>query len=309
MSIYRPNGAFSLPATASFLPNNLSFLENCVSVVKFNDVFLSNYGSGDSNKVTLSPKTSVFQASLQLLHSEVFLVIASTEGTHLYMNDGLEMKFFLPIGVSASVDTQDVAFACGIASSSDGFIFTGTSSGTITVIHVPSGSGEGISFHSALPSSDFPVLALGASASVLACGNDNGDIFGFHPNAEADFARKCKFAGSGYPCTSIVVRDATIIAGFSLGNIRMYSATHNEMTLEVTAHARAIYGLCLHPSLPLLASCGEDQHLHVWTLDNFDLLSGHIVEHRKLTGVAFFPHDDIGVSAYDFDDIALYTKN
>ncbi len=75
-------------------------------MVKFNEVFISNYGTSESNNVTLNAKTSIFQASLQSLHSEVFLVVASTEGTHVYMNDGLEMKFFLPIDVTANTDAQ-----------------------------------------------------------------------------------------------------------------------------------------------------------------------------------------------------------
>jgi hypothetical protein len=74
--------------------------------VKFNEVHVSNYGSGEATKVTLNGKTSIFQASLLSLHSEAFLVVASSDGTHIYMNSGLEMKFFLPIGVSASEDSN-----------------------------------------------------------------------------------------------------------------------------------------------------------------------------------------------------------
>jgi hypothetical protein len=78
--------------------------------VKFNEVFVSNYSSGESTKATLNAKTSLFQASLEAMHGDVFLVLASSDGTHVYMNDGLEMKFFLPIGVSVTGDTQGKLF-------------------------------------------------------------------------------------------------------------------------------------------------------------------------------------------------------
>lgn len=129
---YHPNGNFSLPSSVSYLPNNLSCHANQVvrtlctptkridgiilmknhpllplqSTVKYNEVNISNYASGESTKVTLNAKTSIFQAALVSLYEETFLIVASSDGTHIYMNDGLEMKFFLPIGVSTSEDAN-----------------------------------------------------------------------------------------------------------------------------------------------------------------------------------------------------------
>ena len=131
---YRSDGHFSLPSTVSYLPNNLSCLGNLVvsnckhktsriqfcyislihlqwfvmiqSTVKFNEVNISNYSSGESSKVSLNAKTAVFQASLVDVHGETFLVVTSSDGTHIYMNNGLELKFFLPIGVSTSEDSS-----------------------------------------------------------------------------------------------------------------------------------------------------------------------------------------------------------
>ena len=44
-------------------------------------------------------------------------------------------------------------------------------------------------------------------------------------------------------------------------------------------------------------------------IDNMDLLSSHLVDNRKLTGVAFFPRNDIGVSSYDYDEVALFSSS
>ena len=186
----------------------------------------------------------------------------------------------------------DPSFACGITSSREGYIFTGSSSGNITVLHVPSSDGERISFHSTIPTNDFPILSMASSPSVLACGNDNGDIFGFELTRGTEFERICKFGGSGYPCTSLCMIYDNVFAGYSLGNIKVFNVASRELTIEVcqlitsmalfsifpqvTAHARAIYGLCAHPSLPIVASCSEDQHLHVWSAGTILFCNGYL---------------------------------
>lgn len=135
--------------------------------------------------------------------------------------------------MSTAVPTEP-AHACGIASNNEeGFVFTGTSTGNITVIQVPSGGGDNISFHSALPTNDFPICCLDSSSEIIASGNDNGDIFAFSAYSGQDFARKCKFNGSGYPCTSIGVQGCQIFSAFSLGNIRVYNTVENEIKIEV----------------------------------------------------------------------------
>lgn len=306
---YHPNGNFNLHVTASYLPSNLSCLGNQLAVTKFNEVYISNYGSGEFTKATLNTKTSIFQAALVNVNETPYLVIASSDGTHVYPSDGSEMLFFLPIGVSTSENSNDPAFACGIASTDEeGFIFTGTSNGNITAIQLPR-SRDGFNFHSTLATSDYPIMALAASTEVIASGNDNGDIFGFSSTSGTKFARKCKFNGGGSPCTAICALNSTIFAGFSHGLIRVYDSVKSELTIEVTAHARCIYGMTLHPSMPIIASCSEDQHLHMWSVENMDLLSSHIVDNRRLTGVAFLPHNEVGVSAYDCDEVAVFISD
>lgn len=41
------------------------------------------------------------------------------------------------------------------------------------------------------------------------------------------------------------------------------------MVAEITAHVRSINGLSLHPDRNVVASCGEDQYLHVWSFYDF----------------------------------------
>jgi hypothetical protein len=44
-------------------------------------------------------------------------------------------------------------------------------------------------------------------------------------------------------------------------------------------------------------------------VDNMDLLSAHTIENRRLTGVAFFPRNELGVSAYDSDEVSLFMSD
>ena len=129
----------------------------------------------------------------------------------------------------------DPAYACGVGSNSDeGFIFTGTSSGNITVLQVPPlGSGRDISFHSTIQTSDFPIFSLASSTELIATGNDNGDVFAFSASGGTEFARKCKFPGSGSPCTGIATQHNMVFAAFSLGNIKVYNTSRNELSMEV----------------------------------------------------------------------------
>jgi WD40 repeat protein len=206
-------------------------------------------------------------------------------------------------------------FSRGIASFDHGVLCVGNSQGLISIFRVPTRDGEGIEFEDSVETKSIPISALASSTRLLAAGNENGDIFGYNPHSQ--FSKVCKCPGNGYPCTSIVTREDSIIAAFSSGHIRTYRASLGEIAIELAAHARAIYGLALHPSLDILASCGEDQYMNVWTVPTFtshatsemDLLASCTVPNKKFTGVAINYDDRIGVVAYDDDEISFFEKS
>jgi WD40 repeat protein len=211
--------------------------------------------------------------------------------------------------------SPDFYFARGIAATENGYICTGTSGGNLIVISVPSRGGEGITFFDSLETKDSPISALCASIALVACGNDNGDIFCFDPNTA--FERTCRFSGSGFPCTALCSKEDTIMAAYSSGNIRIYrTGSVQELSVEISAHARCITGLSLHPTLFIAASCGEDQHVHVWSFPDFtsyesaaiDLLSSTVIPNKKLTGISFMSDERIGLVAYDDDEITVLAK-
>jgi len=303
-----------LSGSVSFQPNNFSCCSDYACYARHNEVVLLSVSSGETRKMPISTKCTVHQAALVNVTSTLFLVITSSEGTQIWSVDGMELKSFLPLNTMTCGEAQG-HFCRGITGTGSGYICTGTSSGSVVVINVPARGGEGISFFDNLETKrDCPISTLASSSSVLAAGNDDGDVYIFDTSAGFECTRK--FMGSGFPCTSLCVKADLVIAAYSTGHIRLYRTALKEIAAEVTAHARTITGLCIHPTLYMAVSVSEDQHMHVWTLPDFtsyasaemDLLSTCTVENKKLTGVAFINDDQIGVVAYDDDEVTIYTR-
>jgi WD40 repeat protein len=205
---------------------------------------------------------------------------------------GWKVQFY-DFFTSNLIITLEFVFSRGIASFDHGFLCSGNSQGFISVFRVPTRDGNNIEFGDSIETKAIAISALSASSRLLVAGNDNGDIYGFDPHNAFD--RVCRCVGLGYPCTSIATREDSIIASFSSGHIRTYRASLSEIAIELTAHGRAIYALALHPSLDIIASCGEDQYMNVWSVPDFssqassemDLLASCCLPNKKLTGIAF----------------------
>lgn len=221
---------------------------------------------------------------------------------------------YFPNNIFLNLETH---FSKGITATDNSFICTGTSSGNVVVINVPSRGGEGISFFDSLETKESPISSLGSSIALVACGNDNGDIFGFDPNSA--FERVCRFSGIGFPCTSVAVKDDYIFASFMNGKIRLFRPSVQELSIEISAHSRNINAITVHPTQYLAASVSDDQILHVWTLPDYssasysssevNLFCSCSLENKKLTGVSFLSDDRIGVVAYDDDELTTFSRN
>jgi WD40 repeat protein len=205
---------------------------------------------------------------------------------------------------------------CGIAGIDSGYICVGSSVGTIAVIHCGGGDdSDTFSMHKLLGTrQEKAIFAAGGSASLLACGNDFGDVHLY--NAKSNFEQLCEFRGFGYPCTSIVLNDDAVVCAYSSGHIRIFRTDSLEMAIEVTAHIRCINALALHPELRLFASCGEDQFVNVWALPEFHRVGSNTTEllfserfpNRLLTGIAFCRDSKLAATSYDEEDLILLSK-
>jgi WD40 repeat protein len=204
----------------------------------------------------------------------------------------------------------------GIAGFNSGWICVGSSSGLVAVISCPTPDGERMSLLKTIHTeTNASVTALGASGSLLACGNEYGSVHLFDQTSE--FEPIMNFGGQGYSVTSLFVQENVIVASFSSGHIRIFRGDVNEMAIEITAHTRVINALAVHPTLKIFLSCGDDQFVNAWSLPDFksigssttELLFSERIPNRLLTGVSFFPDDKFGVVAYDEDDLIMFSKH
>lgn len=207
-------------------------------------------------------------------------------------------------------------YMCGIAGLESGYICVGSSVGTIAVIRCdPSAGDQGFSMVKPLTTRQGKaIFATGGSSSMVACGNDFGDVYLF--DAKTDFEQLCEFRGFGHPCTSVVMNESVVVCAYASGYIRMFRSDALEMAIEVTAHMRSINALALHPELRLFASCGEDQYIHVWALPEFhrvgsgttELLFSERIPNRFLTGISFCKDGKLAALSYDEEDLILFSK-
>jgi len=121
-----------------------------------------------------------------------------------------------------------------------------------------------------------------------------------------------------FPCTSLAViaQRPILAAGYSTGLIRLFRVDSRELVCELGAHSRRLTALASHPTLPLLASVGEDTFMHVWNFPNLEdkdpdsipeveLVYSDHNEDVLLCGVAFTHDGSQEVIAAAYDEAAL----
>ena len=200
----------------------------------------------------------------------------------------------------------------GVTDINKGYVCVGSSTGNILILRTPSPDGEGIELQHTLDACRSPITALAASDDILVGGNESGEVIAF--DIHNAFEIRCKFPGSRFPCTSLCIRDDTVMASYSTGHIRVFNATSCEMTIEIAAHLRNVTALALHPSMDLLASVGEDQFLLIWRIPraqprgsrDVELVYNEKLDNRILTGVSFMDSNRVGVAAFDEDDLTVF---
>lgn len=221
---------------------------------------------------------------------------------------------FCALYINAEIDAH---YMDGVAAFSSGHICVGTSVGIVAVINSPTPDGERMSLQQPLPTkAGQAVTAVATGLATMVAGNELGDIFMFDYAGDV-FEQVWVFPGVGYPCTSLGMHGDVIAAGYSSGHIRLYRSSVREMAIEITAHARIINAIKIHPTLNMFVSCGDDQFVNVWSLPDFqsvsskdsELLYSERIPNRLLTGISFFDDDKIGLVSYDEDDLIMLTRS
>lgn len=308
--------AVSLPGAPSLQHNNLSVKDELLTYVRLTEVVVSSYRNGETHKISLSSRSHVHQAAFVTVRNTPYLVVASSIGVQVWSCDGTILKYFLPLNSVIIGEDLERHYMDGITGFNSGWICVGSSTGLVAVISCPTADGERMSLLKTLNTeTNASVTALGASGSLLACGNEFGSIHLFDQSSE--FEAVMNFVGLGYSCTSLFAQGDVVVASFSSGHIRIFRGDVKEMAIEITAHTRVINALAVHPTLKLFLSCGDDQFVNAWSLPDFksigssttELLFSERIPNRLLTGVSFFPDEKVGVVAYDEDDLVMFSKH
>jgi WD40 repeat protein len=277
---------------------------------------VGNIRTGEVHRISLSTRSHIHSARFVDVRESVYLVVASSIGVQVWSRDGMVLKYFLPLNSVVTGESElDAHYMDGVAGFSAGHICVGSSVGSVAVINCPTSDGERMSLQQPLVTKvGQGITAAASSSSRLVVGNELGDLFLFTPGEV--FEQVFEFPGVGYPCTSVAIRDDVIVAAYSSGHIRLFRGSIQEMAIEITAHARIINAIALHPTLSTFASCGDDQFLNIWSLPDFKDKSEHNAEllfserlpNRLLTGIGYFSEDRIGVASYDEDDLIMLAK-
>ncbi|GMH83644.1 hypothetical protein TL16_g09667 [Triparma laevis f. inornata] len=167
---------------------------------------------------------------------------------------------------------------------------------------------------------------ISCSESYCASADDRGNFCVFDVNKEEptgghNLMTKRLFITSetSFPCTSIGVVNALLIAGFSSGHLRFFDLSNGDVVVEVAAHSRCISAVTVNEEAGVVATTGEDCVISVWKIPDspddghqVDLVFTEGVVDRQLCGVSFLTdgHGErkMVVSSYDSDTMDVWKE-
>lgn len=246
-------------------------------------------------------------------------MVLSNLGVQVWSMFGDTMIFYFPLNSILGFEGEEEKFVRGVTALKD-YLCVGCSTGNILVFSCKDGANFPL-LHN-LESEKVSISCLASTTALLVAANDDGKLFGYSANDA--FEQTFAFAGYGSPCTGLCQWDNLVVAAFATGHIRGFRTDIVELTFEITAHTRAVTGLSL--SVPdrgsassgvlELASCSQDQYLHVWALPDFrstassrvSLLYSQCLENKMCTGTAFLSGGRLCVAAYDEDEVDMFRK-
>jgi WD40 repeat protein len=296
--------------------------------------------SGEAKILPELSKCFVYGATFVTVTGTPVLCVVTSVGMQLWSGDGLDMMYLCALSTMMEQDPleEDATVAAekhylrGITSVGASNIAIGCSNGSTFVFKVHyNRSSMTVELAHTLSSTNTArstVVAVAGSEEVLVVGHDDGEICGY--DSSNNFSQTCSLVSAKEEgvmatglITSLIVNGDTIVAAYTTGHLRIYRASIEELTVEITAHVRCITGLVLHPVYRnIMVSCGEDERFHLWEFPDFmtratstaNLISTHKVDNKLCTGVGFAnvpgvditPVDAIFVAFYDDDALAVY---
>jgi len=268
------------------------------------------------------------------LQAHELLVLATTKNLNIYSSDGKRLIHVVTAAGGDSPDSPAAAFRGigGCSAGSRDYICVGVSTGAVCLVPVET---DNLVFGDSLlsPTSEVGVVdvtagqapetgADDASMRALVCSaNELGSVNVHALEADGVWLHVTTFDESnaggthdGTPvlCTSTRMRGQYLYCAYSTGSVKIFDLVSCALCVQITAHARWINALEVHPNGTLFATAAEDTNVHVWSLADgpkVALLATIPVTDAMLCGLAFTGGIDrthVSVSSYDVAAIQSY---
>ena len=256
------------------------------------------------------------------------LLAASDRAINFYSTEPFTLLHSVPLENLLQTNTkfgflQGLSALCFEDASKDSIVFAGTSDGSIVQIPVKaddfgsvkvvpnvfSGYVLDLDCH---PNNGSHVLVASGSLDVpgSACGIVK--IFTVDWTGCIDTQHTIKLDSEGL-CTCVRVRDVMLFCACSNGALRVFHLETAAAIATISAHARCINAMEIHPVKSIIATASEDSTIGVFNFSESGSIS-HVAyiesQDSLLTGLAYCggtPRDFLAASAYDEELIQAWT--
>jgi len=282
-------------ASASLIPNNLSCNGNNLLYVSRNEVHIvkENHDEIIGEKppslsmATYAEKDIVSQSRYCKFSIGDCIVIITVSGlVHIYDDSGQKLLHFHKLQKSQVALGVREAHLRGIANDSN-HLFIGSGSGEILMFSISSKKftlTKKIQAHKEMISSIECTFASTNSDEkdkekekdtkekekekekevILVTADEAGAVIFWSVDQKEDGLTKIKeHTGEGYPCVSMCKGHGYVVCSFSNGLLRFYDLNSKKLKVEISAHARSINAIDIHPTKPMVVAVSEDSYIRL----------------------------------------------
>ena len=203
----------------------------------------------------------------------------------------------------------------GVTAGGGDFLCAGTSSGEIALLACHDGAfghpvvlNEPITAICDLDAAPYPE---NPDECLLASADSNGQLLLLMVGPGGSCGAWASFGGDPNAlCTALRLRKQWLLSAYCTGHVRLHDVLSKSLVVQVTAHARWINAIDVHPTKDIFATAAEDCIVSVWQLPEathapqLKHLSAVVVPDALLCGVGFAggaARDHVVCTAYDVD--------
>ena len=274
--------------SASLLFNNLASSRQYTGYVHYNCAVIvpdSSIATGGGNSAPCAFVKEPDDAQIQQvrwvpLHAGDLFVVASLRSLQLYTADGGRLLHVVTAGVPEGDPPASYRGIASCATAQTEYVCGGCSTGSVCLIPLAPGGGHTFIDPLLCPASQHEIVDLAAGPAphldpdrALVCSADGaGDVHVHALEADGSWGHCVSFhydTSDGTPSlvTSLRMRGHRLYCAHSTGIVRIYDLVSCTVSCSVTAHARWINALEVHPTREdLFVTAAEDATIGLWSI-------------------------------------------